>query len=55
MFCFMVIIEENPASHGKVFWKGIMNSNARFDNVGNSSLNPDQNLEESQLQNMNLE
>ena len=55
MLYFMVIIEENPASHREVFWKGIITSKALFDSVGNSSPNPYQNLEESQLQDMYLD
>jgi len=33
----------------------MITSNARFDRVENSSPNPHQNLEESQLQDMNVE
>ena len=46
-FCIAVTIEESPALHRKVFWKGIGTSTASFNSVGNSSPNPHQNLEQS--------
>jgi len=55
MFCFMVSLRRTLPRAYKYFEKGIMTSTARLDSTENSSPTQHQNLETSQLQDINLE